>query len=217
MAKRGGMMQAFRNLWRLLIWGFAAVFAVAIYLNYTSEPEDEVAALPSDATAPEQPAAVEESAVTEEASPATEEVASEAADGSESATEEVADGEPVAAEVATEEAADEPAAAVEEAAEGAAPGLAEALLREIKVPGDDATYTLRNAFRHDDGSMEVTTERTTPDGVTVTVTQLVTCAPLAVGVIAEGDGARIDTPEMERIPLGTAEATIAAVACGTLK
>lgn len=85
------------------------------------------------------------------------------------------------------------------------------------VPGDDATYSLQNAFKRDDGAIEFTTERTGPDGITQTVTRLITCAPFAVGIISEGDGARIDQPDMERLALGTPEASVAALACGVFK
>ena len=86
---------------------------------------------------------------------------------------------------------------------------------DIRVPGDDATYALVSAFQRDDGTIEVVSERSL-DGQTTQTIRLVTCAPLAVGVIAEGDGARNDAPELERIPLGTASAIIPALACGAM-
>ena len=85
------------------------------------------------------------------------------------------------------------------------------------VSGDDATYQLLEAFQRDDGTIEFTTERTDPDGTTVAVAILATCAPFSVGVISEGNGPRDDDPEMERIALGTPTATIAAYACGILR
>lgn len=88
-------------------------------------------------------------------------------------------------------------------------------LSNITVPGDDATYSLVSVFQRDDGTIEVVSDRTL-NGETEQTIRLVTCAPLAVGVIAEGDGPRNETPEMERIPLGTAAATIAALACGAM-
>lgn len=88
-------------------------------------------------------------------------------------------------------------------------------LSNITIPGDDATYSLVSVFQRDDGTIEVVSDRTL-NGETVQTIRLVTCAPLAVGVIAEGDGPRNEAPEMERIPLGTAAATIAALACGAM-
>lgn len=88
-------------------------------------------------------------------------------------------------------------------------------LSEIRVPGDAAVYGLVSVFQRDDGSIEVVSSRTA-DGAEAMTTRLVTCAPLAVGVIAEGDGPRTEAPEMERIVLGSAAATIAALACGAM-
>ena len=88
-------------------------------------------------------------------------------------------------------------------------------LSDITVPGDDGSYSLISIFQRDDGKIEVVTNRT-ENGVTTPTIRLVTCAPLAVGVISEGDGPRNETPELERIPLGSAAATIAALACGAM-
>jgi hypothetical protein len=88
-------------------------------------------------------------------------------------------------------------------------------LSDITVPGDDGSYSLVSIFERDDGKIEVVTNRT-ENGVTTQTIRLVTCAPLAVGVISEGDGPRNETPELERIPLGSAAATIAALACGAM-
>lgn len=88
-------------------------------------------------------------------------------------------------------------------------------LSDITVPGDDGSYSLLSIFERDDGKIEVVTSRT-ENGATTQTIRLVTCAPLAVGVISEGDGPRNETPELERIPLGSAAATIAALACGAM-
>ena len=121
-----------------------------------------------------------------------------------------ADTPPVTEEVETE--AEAVVAAAPEATEEADDPFSEV----ITVPGDDATYELLNAFRRDDGAIEITTARTL-DETTTQVTRLITCAPLAAGTIAEGDGARNEAPEMIRISLGTAPATLAAAACGALR
>ena len=102
-------------------------------------------------------------------------------------------------------------------AEAAAKAETPSAVTSFTVPGDDATYALTNAFKRDDGHIEFTTERTGADGAAQTVTRLVSCAPLASGVIAEGDGARVDQPEMTGLVLGTPEASIAATACGVFR
>ncbi len=90
----------------------------------------------------------------------------------------------------------------------------------IVVPGSDISYSLVNAFRRDNGSIEVTTEQTAGgEGATL---WLVTCAPLAMGTIATGAsagelGPRSEDPELTRITLGQPEAMIAATACGVMK
>lgn len=88
-------------------------------------------------------------------------------------------------------------------------------MSDIRIPGDDATYSVVSVFQRDDGRIEVTSDRTL-NGETVQTTRLITCAPLAVGIISEGNGARNDNPDLERIPLGTAAATIAGMACGAM-
>jgi hypothetical protein len=88
-------------------------------------------------------------------------------------------------------------------------------LSNITIPGDPASYALISVFQSDDGTIEVVSDRT-ENGATVQTIRLVTCAPLAVGVIAEGDAPRNEAPELERIPLGSAAATIAALACGAM-
>ncbi|WP_413719249.1 hypothetical protein [Silicimonas sp. MF1-12-2] len=85
----------------------------------------------------------------------------------------------------------------------------------ITVPGDTATYALVSIFQRDDGMIEVVSDRT-ENGETTQTIRLVTCAPLAVGVISEGGSPRNDAPELERIPLGSAAATIAGLACGAM-
>ena len=124
-----------------------------------------------------------------------------------------------AAETATEAAEEVVADAAEtttEATDAPTESAAQPFAGTITVPGDDASYELLNAFRRDDGAIEITTTRTL-DGMTSQTTRLVTCAPLAVGTIAEGDGPRNDAPEMARISLGSAEASLAAAACGALR
>ena len=86
----------------------------------------------------------------------------------------------------------------------------------IRVPGDPATYELLNAWRRDDGLIEITTQRTLEESVSLTI-RLVRCAPLELGVIAKDGSARNDSPEMERMPLGSAAAWMAAQACGAMK
>lgn len=86
----------------------------------------------------------------------------------------------------------------------------------IRVSGDPAVFDLLNAWRRDDGKIEITTSRTL-EGLTSTSIYLVTCAPLALGTIATGDNVRNDAPVLERLPLGSAKAWLAAMACGGLK
>lgn len=168
------------------------------------------------------------------------EEATEAVQEAQSAVEEAANVAADAvdeAETAAEAALDEANATLNEAAEGAS-GAAQAALEGIAaegamtdeeadlnilptdietftIPGDDATYNLLSVFQRDDGTIEVVTDRTA-DGATIQTTRLVTCAPFAVGLVQEGDGPRNDAPELERIPLGSAAASIAALACGIM-
>ena len=88
-------------------------------------------------------------------------------------------------------------------------------LSNLIVPGDDATYAVETAFRRDDGAIAVTSTRTVGGDMTRT-SRLVTCAPLQVGIFPDGADLANDTPELERIALGNAEATIAAAVCGAL-
>ena len=221
---KGGIFQALGNLWRWTIWGLAAVLVLAIALNWsdTSGPEGDVVA---EAETP----SVEEvgdldvtldDAPTDEAEAPAEDVAEEVQAG----VEDVAD----AVEEAVEETVAEGVAAlgdavveVKDAAEGVVSDVESDLnilapeMSEIRIPGDDAVYSLVSVFQRDDGAIEVVSDRTLGEESTQTV-RLVTCAPLAVGVVSEGDGPRNEAPELERIPLGSAAATIAALACGAM-
>lgn len=165
------------------------------------------------------------------------EEATEAVQEAQSAAEEAANVAADAvdeAETAAEAALDEANATLTEAASGAAQAALEGIAAEgamtdeeadlnilptdietFSVPGDDATYNLLSVFQRDDGTIEVVTDRTA-DGATIQTTRLVTCAPFAVGLVQEGDGPRNDAPELERIPLGSAAASIAALACGIM-
>lgn len=181
-----------------------------------SAPEAEVAAESGAGAAPEETAGGEDAVVgvVDTLTGAVEDViqtpAEEAAEEARAEAESAGNGAEASAE-----------SDVQPAAEGAVPDADAVLnivppeLSEIRVPGDDATYSLISVFRRDNGMIEVVTERTL-EGETTETVRLVTCAPLAVGVIAEGDGPRNETPELERIPLGSAAATIAAVACGAM-
>jgi len=126
--------------------------------------------------------------------------------------------EPEEAPSSEAEVADEPAMDVtaERETEGAESGGDAVSSEVIRIPGDDATYMLLSAFRRDDGAIEITTERVLGDERATTI-RLIRCAPLEVGLIAQGDGERNDAPEMVRIALGDAAATLAATACGAMK
>lgn len=192
--KRTGVMGAMSNLIRWTIWGLAAILAVAIYLNWTKSPQrpaaDDIAVLPP-ADIAVSGAQVETAEDAAQDAEATTEVAEEVA---ESARAETGEGET-------------PSAGVDQVATSA---------DEIRIPGDDAIYTLLNAFRRDDGAIEITTLRVLDDAQTTAI-RLIRCAPLEAGLIAEGDGPRNDAPEMVRIPLGDATAMLAATACGAMK
>jgi cytoskeletal protein RodZ len=177
---------------------------------------------------------------TEEVAEAATEAAEDAATVAEAVVQEAAEDAAAAveeAEVAAEAALDEANATLTEGAESAASAAQETLegiaaegamteeeadlnilptdIETFTIPGDEATYALQSVFQRDDGTIEVVTDRTA-DGATLQTTRLVTCAPLAVGVVQEGTGERNDAPELERIPLGTAAASIAALACGIM-
>lgn len=204
---KGGVFQALGNLFRWTIWGLAAVAAVAIWLgwsNRVTEGEDVAEAIDS---------ATEEAAVqAEAAADAAVDEAQEATAKADAATDVVeASGEVTeAASDATPAATDGVVSDIESDLNILAPELS-----DIRIPGDDATYSVLSVFQRDDGRIEVVSERR--DGETTEQTvRLVTCAPLAVGVISEGDAPRNDDPELKRLPLGSAAATIAAMACGAM-
>jgi len=193
--RRTGVIGAMSDLIRWTIWGLAGLFAVVLYMNWTKPSQlpgsDKIAVLPpADIAVQGSVDEVPAEGTAQEAEGSTEDV-EEDVDGAEA---DPGDGETAGGDS-------------EQVVAGA---------DEIRVPGDDATYTLLNAFRRDDGSIEITTEKAL-DGSTTMTTRLVTCAPLAVGVIASDDGPRNDTPELERIPLGSAEASLAALACGAFR
>lgn len=196
MAKKNkGVFGAMGNLVRWTIWGLAGVLAVAVYLNFTKTPQspgaDEIAVLP--------PADIAVSGASEEA-----------AAEDEAEPEETSSGEAEVVEEPAEDAATQDETASAENEQGATGS------EVIRIPGDDATYTLLSAFRRDDGAIEITTERVLGDDRATTI-RLIRCAPLEVGLIAQGDGPRNDDPEMVRITLGDAAATLAATACGAMK
>ena len=221
---RGGIFQALGNLWRWTIWGLAAVLVLAIALNWSgvSDQEGDVMAeaeAPSveeigdlDVTLDDTPTEVEEASaqdVAEEAQAAVEDVS----DAVEEAVEEtIAEGVAALGDAVEE---------IKDAAEGVVSDVESDLnilapeMSEIRIPGDEAVYSLVSVFQRDDGAIEVVNDRTLGEETTQTI-RLVTCAPLAVGVVSEGDGPRNDAPELERIPLGSAAATIAALACGAM-
>lgn len=184
-----------------------------------------------------------------EAEKALEEAGAKAADAIETARE----GAAAAVEAATEEAAGAIENAAEEAADavaGAAASIAGALddgtgpsgegaeprpdvmseagetaadmLTDIRLPGSEATYSLLNAFRRDDGALEITTVRREGESELYEI-RVVTCAPLATGVLATGNSAealgdaRDDSVVPERIVLGSAESLVAATACGAFQ
>ncbi len=245
--KRTGVIGAMGNLFRWTIYGLAAVLLFAIYLGWSGQEGEEIAAAP-EVAAPVEPVEeqVADESATQDAEVAPDEIADQVTEGVEAAAEEVQaeldaaveeieDKAQEAAETLESglaEAADELrdaagglAAAVGDALEGVDEALKEvdgtvdlpAALATFAVPGDEATYAIRNAVRRDDGTIEITTERTGADGTTQSVTRLMSCAPLASGVISEGDGARTEQPELERLVLGTPEASVAAMACGVLR
>lgn len=213
MARRKGFFGTLGSLFRWAIFGLAALFAVALYINFTQEPdvtvgEGELVIEVPEADEPEAGAA---EAVVEAVEEAVETV------------EDVATGADLADDMSGSTDAGEATqtAEVSEDAAGAIPETSDVVevipeTDVIRIPGDDAAYSLLNAWRRDDGAIEITTERTLGDDVSTTI-RLVRCAPLELGLIAEGDGPRNDDPEMERALLGTAEAWMAAQACGAVR
>ena len=238
---RGGIFQALGNLWRWTIWGLAAVLVLAIALNWsgTSDPEGDVMAeaeTPSveevgdlDVTLDDAPADEEETAVEETVDDAAEAVENTLAEVQSAVESAVSAGERAASEAVSsaEELGDQlgdtdidtPFASDGSdgvvGADDADLNILAPEMSDIRVPGDEAVYSVVSMFRRDDGIIEVVSERTVGEDSGQTI-RLVTCAPLAVGVVSEGDGPRNDAPELERIPLGSAAATIAALACGAM-
>ena len=236
MAQRGGIISAFRNIFRFAIWALAGVFAAALWFNWQAG-EDVVAVAPdvvlpeigSDAAPVTEPVedAVEE--VVEAAPEVSDPVADVVADTADEVEEAVADvaqaveaGEDSVAEAVetveeTTQAVDE---GVVEAAEDAANDTTPTDAAIISIPGTDTSFTLINAFRRDNGLIEATTEQLT-GGAGATL-WLITCAPLAVGEIATGPSAgelspRVEDPEMTEIPLSDPRAMIAGTACGVMR
>ena len=241
MAQRSGIFGSLGRLWRLTIWGLAAVLVFAVYLNFADTDDVEVAAVEPEAAPVEEPAAVEE--VTEaqpEPEPTVEEQVEALAEEVETKVEEVVEEATETAKALEGELKQEAETAVEaleEKLEDGVRDLASKLQDELggaadateqtasltpdlekafSIPGDPASYEFLNAFKRDDGLIEVTTKRTEAGAETMT-TRLVRCAPLEVGTIAEDGGERNDAPEMERITLGNAVASLAALACGAMK
>lgn len=195
------------GIWRLTIFGLAVVLLFAIYLNMTGNGGSDIAASTDDG-----------------ANRIEQDNAAAAQDGADSIREslETALGETSSDSGGVSRIDSVGATASDEVSNDAAeldgePRRGEKPFTELIVPGDDATYELLNAFQRDDGAIEFTTERISSDGTTQVVTRLVTCAPFAVGVISSGDGTRNDQPAMERIALGSPEASIAAAACGVFR
>lgn len=243
MAQRGGIISAFRNIFRFAIWALAGVLAAALWFNW--QAGDDVVAVAPDVVLPEigtdaapVTEAVEDTA--EEVVEAAPEVSDPVADvvedagdladgGADEVEEAVADvaeaveaGEDTVAELVetVEEAAEVVQEDVVEVVEDATNDATPTEPTTISIPGTDISYTLINAFRRDNGSIEVTTQQLTGgEGATL---WLVTCAPLAVGEIATGPsagelGARIEDPEMTEIPLSDPRAMIAGTACGVMR
>jgi len=226
MAKKDGIFSAFRNLFRFAIWTLAGVLAAAIWFNWQSD--DDVAVVTPDVVLPEVEVVVEPvtADVTENVA---EDVAVVVDETAEPVVEAVTEG--AAALEAVQETVVEAVEMVEETVEGAEESVVEAVEEAaddamtsdpttISTPGTDNTFTLINAFRRDNGAIEVTTEQVT--GGTGATLLLVTCAPLAVGTIATGPSAaelsaRVEDPEMTEIPLSDSRAMIAATACGVMR
>ena len=225
MAQRGGIFTAFRNIFRFAIWALAGVLVAAIWFNW--QAGDDVAAVAPDVELPviEAEPEPEADAVADAVEEVSEPVAEAVAEIADEVEEAVAEG--TDAVEAAEETVAEAVETVEETVQAVEEGVAEAVEETIQadpttisIPGTDTSYTLINAFRRDNGAIEVTTEQLT-GGAGATL-WLVTCAPLAVGEIATGPSAgelsaRVEDPEMTEIPLSDARAMIAATACGVMR
>lgn len=212
MAKRSkGILGTVGGIWRFTIFGLALVLLFAIYLNMTGNVGNDIAVdIPASSDDESDSIVQNDSAsVQEGADNSRESLETTAGDLSSDSSGE--SGINSGGSAPSENVADDAAELDDE------PGRGERPFAELIVPDDDATYELLNAFQRDDGAIEFTTERVSKDGTTQVVTRLVTCAPFAVGVISSGDGVRNDQPEMERIALGSPEATIAAAVCGAFR
>lgn len=231
--KRKGMMVALRDFFRWTIWGLAAIFAVALYLNWTKDSEapgsSEIAVLPNPEPAAESESA-EGAADPELPDTETNAAVDEATETAENAVEMAAEQATESTENAVEMAAEQATGVVNETAETAGEvmtgasesvGQAAAALAKISIPGSDGTYNLLNAFRRDDGTLEFTIEQKESTGSTFEIRRM-TCAPLAVATVASGAstealGDRNDAAELKRIPLGSAESLVAAAICGAFR
>jgi predicted nucleic acid-binding Zn-ribbon protein len=201
------------------------VLAAAIWFNW--QAGEDVAAVAPDVELPVIEAEPEPEA--DAVADAVEEVSEPVAEAVEQIADEVEEAvaEGGDAVEAVEETVAEAVETVEETVQAVEEGVVEVVEETIQadpttisIPGTDTSYTLINAFRRDNGAIEVTTEQLT--GGTGATLWLVTCAPLAVGEIATGPSAgelsaRIEDPEMTEIPLSDARAMIAATACGVMR
>lgn len=238
---RGGFLQALGNLWRWTIWGFAAVFVVVLAYGWSNRDAGEEIAVVDDKVivedVPDMDVEIEatgdvsgEADVSDEAvlntvaevQSAIESAVGENSDAGQTIPEFAQPVEPSEdEEQAVREGAPETDTEVVATAEGVVDQESSDLnilspeLSDVTVPGDDGSYSVVSLFRRDDGTIEVVSDRT-ENGETEQTIRLVTCAPLAVGIVSEGDGPRNEAPDLERIPLGTAAATIAALACGAM-
>ena len=234
MAKRGGFFSTLGSLWRLTIWGLAAIFVIAFWIWYNGdEPDTTVASTDAveDATparAPETPESVaSEESSTPEPNPAeTGGAALQEGNGLEGTR--PVDGANL------QEQGNAATTMVEGAVVGAAQSASEAVtgavssapatiplpapMTAIDVVGDNtATYAFVDVARGEDGAIELTTARI-ENGQTLYVTRRVTCDPLAATVVAEGpdraslvqtDGLTDPMP----VPEGSPEAALASYAC----
>lgn len=203
--KRTGVFGAMGNLFRWTTYGLAAILLLAIYLGWSGQESEEAATVPVATPEPSVEQATEEAIAASDTVPSDSDEASKAEEAVDASLE--SSGEPGAAPAATELTETEEALPKDDAT----------AITSFTVPGDDATYALQNAFQRDDGNIEFTTERTSADGATQSVTRLISCAPLAAGIISQDDGPRVDQPDMERLVLGSTEASVAAKACGVFR
>jgi|GEM_PF-5982707 len=127
MAKKGGIFQAMGNLWRLLVWGLAAILVFAIWQNWSSKPD-----------APEGETAVTttENPAEEPAGEAIEEAATDVTD----AVEEAVEGATAEAESAAEK--------LNEAAQDAAEKL-DAATTDVNERVENAGNALKKVIEGD--------------------------------------------------------------------